>query len=415
MKLIGEKMSALKLEIERNRPYLNPDVKNRISVSVKIGASTTGEMRQVPVYSVILIDNSGSMAGERLRYAKEAVRALLSEMGGSDAISVLSFSKKVNVVVSPSDLKQKAGILRAIETISANNVTEMHGAIKYLQNLLQSGKDPNRETRVILLSDGEPTDVKDPARYSELVSTIRAMGITFSTVGIGASDDRVLRAISDAGGGAWTNIKSLEDLSSAFIRDFNRARSGKTQTLYLYPEQGVSIIALNMFKPRPQRLEIMPMQKPGTFYSFLPSLGEDMVVTMQLEIPPGHYSEGENKIMNIGISSKEGEVDTWQSIEVDFTHNENLIGITDKRVTAETLLADVLVDGQTAIDKSNQELAAEVEEKTRMITEEFGNVLSEEEEGKTKVTQEVAKEVADGEKLSDAKRKDIQAKIRDNT
>ncbi len=403
-------MSPMKLEVERNRPYINPSIRNRINLSIKV-RSNFEEKEEVPIYTIILLDNSGSMDGEPLQKAKEAAKALLQEMESRDAISVLSFSKDVRLIVPPSKVEQKAAIASSLDRIQAGSVTRMNDALVYVMNMLKTGKDPYRETRVILLSDGAPTDVKDPQKYSELVSSIRAMGVSVSTVGIGASDDRILRTISDAGGGAWTNVWSLEDLSSAFVRDFNRARSGRTQYLYMYPKEGVSIIEFNMFKPRPQKLEVIPTGEHGIFYSILPSLGEDLLLTMTIDISPRNI-EGEVRVLDLSISSQKGKADGWAKVDLEFTTDEDLLAIRDKRVSAESLMASTYIDGQTAIDSGNRRLAEEVEETTRLIQEEYGEVMNEQEEGVTKVTQMVAKKVSQGSDLNDEERKKAQEKIR---
>ena len=152
----------------------------------------------------------------------------------------------------------------------------------------------------------------------------------------------------------------------------NRAKLGRTQKLYLYPRKGVSILEFNLSKPRAQKLDVIPVKNEGIFYSILPTLGEDLTLSMQLEISSGIYSEGENKIIDLGLPSGEGEVD-WQSMNVDFTHDEELLKMGNKGVGIEGIETHIVIKGKRAIDNGDREGAEEAAEDLEDFIEEHKN------------------------------------------
>ena len=77
-------------------------------------------------------------------------------------------------------------------------------------------------------------------------------------------------------------------------------------------------------------------------------------------------------------------------------------------------LAETIIDGQTAIDKNDKELASEVEERTKMIQKEFGEEFTNGDLQRTIVLQESTQLVKSGNMTVD-NRKKAQEKLRRGT
>lgn len=407
-------MTGYKLEAGVSRPYLPLSIRNEVDVTLRVDVPKGGgSQEQVPVYSVLLIDTSGSMNGEPLEKAKDATEQLVQAMSPNDAVCVLSFCKDIDTVISPTVASDKNKIVRKIRGLKSYGDTKMFRAVNTASEMLRNAPDPSRVSRVILLSDGAPTDVKEPEKYKRQVSGMRTMGVTFSTIGIGASDDRILRAISDSGGGTWKNVWDMEDMGAAFLNDFNRARAGVPLMVYIYPKPGVAILGLNLYLPRAQSIDILPGQKAGTFYAMLPALAEDIVMSLKLSINPVS-NDGDLDLADVGLGSKPGQADVWTKIHAEFSNDDELLQTILTQHTIVARLAETIIDGQTAIDKEDRKLAADVEERTKIIQTEYGDDFSNGDLQKTADLQESTRLVKSGN-MTDDGRKKAQEKLRGGT
>ncbi|NPV06750.1 MAG: VWA domain-containing protein [Anaerolineae bacterium] len=117
-------------------------------------ALSTDEDEVVEKDVVLVLDVSGSMEGEKLEQAKEALTYVLRHLNDGDRYNVIAFSTEVT---SLARTMQPAGNLREAERfvagLQARGNTDINGALLEAMALA----DPERPTIVIFLTDGLPT------------------------------------------------------------------------------------------------------------------------------------------------------------------------------------------------------------------------------------------------------------------
>ena len=134
---------------------------------------------RVPVSLGIVLDTSGSMAGEKLRAAQSALdRFLYDVLDQQDEIFLYRFSDRPVLVQGWTTDREV--LSRALGRIAADGSTAMYDAIARAVRLAATGQ--NRKKAVVLLSDGNDTtsrtslrDVKQLIRESETL--VYAIGI----------------------------------------------------------------------------------------------------------------------------------------------------------------------------------------------------------------------------------------------
>jgi VWFA-related protein len=103
-----------------------------------------------PVHAILLLDTSGSVAGERLGHLRAAAHAFVDGLGPRDPATLLTFSQDVRVASAPS--LDRAPLHRTLDEARAGGGTALHDA---LFSALQFA-DPARGRGVVLVfSDGE--------------------------------------------------------------------------------------------------------------------------------------------------------------------------------------------------------------------------------------------------------------------
>lgn len=124
-------------------------------LSFSIGAIASDfQDATLPLNLCLVLDHSGSMAGQPLRTVKEAAIQLVDQLREGDRLSVIAFDHKAKVIVPNQDVTDKAHIKAQIDRLEAAGGTCIDDGIKLgLQELASSpGK---RAAQVFMLTDGE--------------------------------------------------------------------------------------------------------------------------------------------------------------------------------------------------------------------------------------------------------------------
>jgi len=138
------------------------------------------------VSMIVILDKSGSMAGDKIRYAKEAAKAPLSLLKDTDHFGMLTFNFNASWVLKPQLIVDRTSILSAIDEIGVGGETNLYPAMKEAFAALQ--KETDEIKHIIILSDGR-TLTDDFAGLTKQMADER---ITVSTVSVGQEADREL-------------------------------------------------------------------------------------------------------------------------------------------------------------------------------------------------------------------------------
>ncbi|MEM3908198.1 MAG: vWA domain-containing protein, partial [Nitrososphaerota archaeon] len=150
--------------------------------------SSEQEMQRVPKgsRSIILLDNSGSMEGDKLDQAKAAAVQYYKSLRQGDTITIASFSDTVKFL-----LKDEKPFQGSIESVIRNIVSEggtnMYSALMQVYDKFShTAVDSLRPEsfKLVLLTDGFPTDGSDP-EFVEIASKFQKLGIPMYIIGIG--------------------------------------------------------------------------------------------------------------------------------------------------------------------------------------------------------------------------------------
>ncbi len=106
---------------------------------------------------VFVLDKSGSMAGEKIEQAKDALKFTLNSLNEGDRFGIVTFSTGVTSYKDSLEPASSANIADAIDfvdEIKALGGTDIHGALLKALDMLPSDDRPKM---IIFLTDGEPT------------------------------------------------------------------------------------------------------------------------------------------------------------------------------------------------------------------------------------------------------------------
>lgn len=177
-----------------------------------------------PMNIAIVIDRSGSMAGEKLDYVKLAANHILDLLQPVDKVAIITYDTDVAVItpgisVNPENISM---LKKQILSIKAGNMTNLSGGwLTGCQQVAES-VSPGTINRVLLLTDGlanrEITDLEELGFHA---SQLFAKGISTSTFGVGLGfNEHLLEHMANSGGGRFYYIEHPHSLTSMFEKEF---------------------------------------------------------------------------------------------------------------------------------------------------------------------------------------------------
>ncbi|MEW6199538.1 MAG: VWA domain-containing protein [Planctomycetota bacterium] len=163
---------------------------------------------------VIVIDRSGSMAGEKLDMARRAAVASVQVLGPLDRVGVIAFDSLAEWVVPLQPAGQRAAIMRAIAAIGSGGGTDMYPALVHAAAALADVTTNLKH--IIALTDGQSA----PGEFETLARRCGAAGITISSVAVGPDADReLLERIAQLSGGRMYVADDAQPLPQIFVRE----------------------------------------------------------------------------------------------------------------------------------------------------------------------------------------------------
>ncbi|HXI92195.1 MAG TPA: VIT domain-containing protein [Blastocatellia bacterium] len=175
----------------------------------------TDDSEPSPREFIFVIDRSGSMSGEPLLQARNALRSCLRSMGPQDTFNIQAFDDRVEWFSESANLVAQAAVERAdkwLERIDARGGTDILGAI---DSVLMIDSEPERQRYIVFLTDGAVSADDEALRRVQ-----RGLGrARLFTFGIGPSVNRsLLMRMADVGHGTAEFLQLNEDIEEAIIR-----------------------------------------------------------------------------------------------------------------------------------------------------------------------------------------------------
>ena len=138
---------------------------------------------RLPLNFTLVLDHSGSMAGEKLRTMKEAVNHIIDQLVPEDIISIVSFQSRTEILAPAQPARDKEALKRAVNKIRDGGGTNVAPALQAALRLVSQSISPERVSRIILLTDGEATDREEDSRL--LADEAGSSGVPIIGLGFG--------------------------------------------------------------------------------------------------------------------------------------------------------------------------------------------------------------------------------------
>jgi Ca-activated chloride channel family protein len=219
------KAGALTLEGKLSGAYLAAGP-SEAHAALTVRADKPREEKRLPVSLALVIDRSGSMRGRKLADAKQAARMLVQQLREGDRLALVHYGTDVRVFPSqPVSDAAREQMLAFVDAIEDEGSTNLSGGLEAAAGELRAYVKDFRVSRILLLSDGEPTEgLTSEPELRRLAGNYQREGMTVSGLGVGEEiNERLMRGLAEQGGGFYGYIQDSERLADIFRRELEQA------------------------------------------------------------------------------------------------------------------------------------------------------------------------------------------------
>lgn len=187
-----------------------------------------------PLALALVIDRSGSMAGDKLDVTRSCARFLVERLAPTDQLAVISFDDEVTLDMPPVEVgPARNGLNAAISAITAGASTNLSGGWLKGVEALSPLDDGSFTRRVLLLTDGMANvGIVDDIKLAAMARASAGDGIGTTTIGFGDGfSEDLLTAMADAGGGGAHFAPTPDAAPAIFGQEFDDLLSLVAQNL----------------------------------------------------------------------------------------------------------------------------------------------------------------------------------------
>ncbi|MDT7897409.1 MAG: VWA domain-containing protein [Armatimonadota bacterium] len=307
-----------------------------------------GLPQSAPLNLCLVLDRSGSMAGQKIENLRRAVELVIDQLDPMDILSIVLFDDRAEVLVPATPVTDKNALKAKVKGITDRGGTEMSKGMQLGIQELQKHLTPDRVSRMVLLTDGQTYGDEDECQ--KLANQLAQLSVPLYAFGLGEDwNEDLLDALANATkslGGFAEFIERPEQILRHFEFAVRSAKRVVARNAYLTLKlaQGVG--------PR-QVWRVLPL---------IANLGYQPISDRDVQVPLGDLErdEGQAVLLEFSVTSKPKGVFRIMQAEVtyDLPH-ENRYG---EKVKADIVME--FTDDAQAVQQVNPRVMNLVEKAT---------------------------------------------------
>lgn len=217
----------VKAQLDRGSVMLHGPGVVRVEVNLDPRHNDSAQVR-APSDIVVVVDTSGSMEGQKLHFAKQALFELFDRLEAGDRFGLVQYNTDAEVLVplQPATPEAQSMFRNIASRLIAHGSTNMSAGLDRGAELFTYGPQRPAAGRLVLLSDGL-ANAGDASEYGLSLRTRRLsqMGYAVSTMGIGEDfDEHMMTALATSGTGAFYYLSKLSYLAEFLEAELNSTR-----------------------------------------------------------------------------------------------------------------------------------------------------------------------------------------------
>jgi Ca-activated chloride channel family protein len=195
-------------------------------LQIGVSSEEIADETRAPINVTLVLDTSGSMAGQPIEMLQEVSRAIAASLREGDVVSMVTWNTQNNVVLSGHAVTgaNDTTLLALIDEVEADGGTDLHSGLVAGYQLATAHQEPGVISRMVLISDGGANvGETDIDVISQHAGDNGEDGIYLVGVGVGTPgtyNDELMDDVTDAGKGASVFVSSQGEAQARFSTDF---------------------------------------------------------------------------------------------------------------------------------------------------------------------------------------------------
>ena len=202
---------------EKSVAHVEPDEEGQV-VLASFYPRFPSRPERAPRCITIVLDCSGSMAGDAIAQARKALHEIIELLEPEDMFNIVRFGSAYRmlfpapVFADAGNLKKGKDLLKVLDADMGG--TEIGQAIAAA---VQKDMPAGLSHAVLLITDGEVWD------WENVTNTAARSGVRFFTVGVGSAvSEAFVQSLADVTGGACELVSPNENMAEKIVRHFKR-------------------------------------------------------------------------------------------------------------------------------------------------------------------------------------------------
>jgi len=216
--------TTLSLSAECDRRLVAVEVASQRSIEwIAAVAEAVRRDSRAPLNLALILDRSGSMQGDKLRYVQQAACHVLDMLDERDRIAVVAYDDQVTLL-APSQLisaHMRDALKHTINELRPGGWTDLSGGWLAGCREVADRLTADGIHRALLLTDGLAnrgiTGIEELTHHAR---ELRRRGVATSTFGVGLDfNEQLLEALAEQGGGHFYYIERPDHIPDVFRRE----------------------------------------------------------------------------------------------------------------------------------------------------------------------------------------------------
>ena len=203
---------------------------------------------RAPMAVSLVIDTSGSMAGDKIANARMAASSLLETLSDGDVVSIYGFASGVTEIAQPTVLsaQNRSYLMQQINRLRALGGTNMWGGMQAGIQRMREAPASHPIRRIMLISDGQANvGPSDPGSLGNLAAQATEWGTQITAIGVGLDySEQTLASLAVRSSGRLYHLEQSFQMASILERELQVLANTVAVDAYIevVPAPGVAIV-----------------------------------------------------------------------------------------------------------------------------------------------------------------------------
>jgi Ca-activated chloride channel family protein len=292
------------LRARSDRRFIRSAHRSERFVLVELDAPQAPRQAQrEPVNLAFVLDRSGSMSGEKLALAKQAIETAIDRLLPTDRFAIVCYDDRIDLVVETTSASREAktNAIDRLRAIDARGSTDLAGGWLRGAEQVALAMTTVGVNRTLVLTDGlANVGIVDPAELARHARELRDRGVTTTTFGVGADfDEALLQSMADAGGGHFYFIEQAAQIQDQIATEVGELLQvvARDAVLEITAPESVAVAMLSPY----------PLERRGSrLHVLLGDLVAEQRLEVVLRVKFGYGPIGQEVGVLVGATDREG-------------------------------------------------------------------------------------------------------------